>query len=178
MINSLPSIHFKIPYTRHYNSWLAYCKVRFGGSKIGQNCWRIVLKKRRLGGGGVINPKKLQTSFMDGPIELNANFYPALQWDCISLEGITNLATEWREIQQSFNFSNLKWLNFQMRLLKYGLHCKIEKLVSPCTLHIFFGIFCATKINVWLTNPSHICATNSEIKWTAQFYIQLVISQL
>ena len=76
------------------------------------------------------------------------------------------------------NFDALKWLNFQMRLLKYGLQCKIEKPVAHCTLHIFFGIFCATKINVWLTNPSHNCATNSEIKWTAQFYIQLVISQI
>ena len=38
------------------------------GSKIGQNCRRIVLKNCRHGRGGVKNPEKLPTSFMDGPI--------------------------------------------------------------------------------------------------------------
>ena len=38
------------------------------GSKIDQNCLWIVLKNCQRGGGGVKNPKKLPTSFMDGPI--------------------------------------------------------------------------------------------------------------
>ena len=38
------------------------------GSKIGQNCRQIVLKKTAdMGEGGVKNPEKLPTSFMDGP---------------------------------------------------------------------------------------------------------------
>ena len=36
------------------------------GLKIGQNCQRIVLKNYWHGGGGVKNPKKLPTLFMDG----------------------------------------------------------------------------------------------------------------
>ena len=35
------------------------------GSKIGQNCQWIVLKKLPTGGGGVKNPEKLPMSFMD-----------------------------------------------------------------------------------------------------------------
>ena len=37
------------------------------GSKIGQNCRQIVLKIADMGEGGVKNPEKLPTSFMDGP---------------------------------------------------------------------------------------------------------------
>ena len=38
------------------------------GSKIGQNCqWIVVLKNCRHGGGGIKNPEKWPTSFMDGP---------------------------------------------------------------------------------------------------------------
>ena len=44
-------------------------KRRRKGSKIGQNCRRIVLKNCRHGGGGVKNPEKLPTSFMNGPLE-------------------------------------------------------------------------------------------------------------
>ena len=36
-----------------------------GGTKISQNCRRIVLKNCRYGRGGVKNPEKLPTSFMD-----------------------------------------------------------------------------------------------------------------
>ena len=38
------------------------------GSKIIQNCRRIVLKNCRHGGGGVKNSEKLPTLFMDGPL--------------------------------------------------------------------------------------------------------------
>ena len=39
-----------------------------GKSKIGQNCQRLVLKKTAdMGEGGVKNPEKMPTSFMDGP---------------------------------------------------------------------------------------------------------------
>ena len=37
------------------------------GSKIGQNCRRIVLKTADMGEGGVKNLEKLPTSFMDEP---------------------------------------------------------------------------------------------------------------
>ena len=38
------------------------------GSKIGQNCRRIVLKTANMGEVGVKNPEKLLTSFMDGSL--------------------------------------------------------------------------------------------------------------
>ena len=37
------------------------------GSKIDRNCRRIVLKTADMREGGVKNPEKLPTSFMDGP---------------------------------------------------------------------------------------------------------------
>ena len=37
------------------------------GSKIGQNCQRIVLKPADMGEGDVKNPEKLSTLFMNGP---------------------------------------------------------------------------------------------------------------
>ena len=41
------------------------------GSKMSQNCRRIVLKNCRIGGGqgGIKNPEKLPTSLMDGPYQ-------------------------------------------------------------------------------------------------------------
>ena len=63
------------------------------------------------------------------------------------------------------------WITVQNR--KTCCTCTLD--VAHCTFSL--GYFAQQK-NVWLTNPSHNCATNSEIKWTAQFHIQLVISKI
>ena len=46
------------------------------GSKIGQNCGRIVLKTADMRKGGVKNPEKLLTLFMDGPYNQSISFAP------------------------------------------------------------------------------------------------------
>ena len=47
------------------------------GSKIGHNCRQIVLENCRRGEGGVKNPERLQTSFIDG--SLSGEFSAARQ---------------------------------------------------------------------------------------------------
>ena len=55
------------------------------GSKIGQNCQRIVLKTADVGEGGVKNPEKLSMLFMDGPILYNISSVTNIDWPFVCI---------------------------------------------------------------------------------------------
>ena len=63
MINGIPTICFYF-----FESWAKIQWSPMQGSKTGQNCRRIVLKKLPTWWGGCQNPEKLHTSLMDGPL--------------------------------------------------------------------------------------------------------------
>ena len=83
------------------------------GSKIGQNCRRIVLKYCRYGGRGVKNSETLPTLFMDGPFPhlplLRLGYLP--KW--VKITPLTRT-----RVLQQLGYRNLRW---QTTLLFYQI---------------------------------------------------------